>query len=221
MIKVSCPSCNAAYDVDEHRLPDGGLRMRCPKCSESFQVHRDGSTAKAGGGAAPGASTPPRGKRTKVGIGPNVPPPAPAAVIRSQAPDLPSPDEDVDLPAPFVGSDFMDLPAPKTGAHPLDLDPFADLDSADLPAPKREASTSGFDPFADMDLPALREAAGGTDLPAPLHRSAESEVDLPVFKSGGSGAAGDARGDETDLPMALTDADLPTPRAGSNVPTPI
>ncbi|MBW1876043.1 MAG: zinc-ribbon domain-containing protein [Deltaproteobacteria bacterium] len=41
MIKVSCPSCNAAYDVDEHRLPEDGLRMRCPKCSESFQVHRD------------------------------------------------------------------------------------------------------------------------------------------------------------------------------------
>lgn len=221
MIKVSCPSCNSAYDVDEHRLPDGGLRMRCPKCSESFQVHRDGSTAKAGGGAAPGASTPPGGKRTKAGIGPHVPPPAPAAVIRSQAPVLPSPDEDVDLPTPLVGSDFTDLPAPKTGAHPLDLDPFADLDSADLPAPKREASPSGFDPFADMDLPAVREAAGGTDLPAPLHRSAESEVDLPVFKSGGSGAAGDARGDETDLPMALTDADLPTPRAGSNVPAPI
>ncbi|MBW1757300.1 MAG: zinc-ribbon domain-containing protein, partial [Deltaproteobacteria bacterium] len=36
MIKVSCPSCNASYDVDEHRLPEDGLRMRCPKCSESF-----------------------------------------------------------------------------------------------------------------------------------------------------------------------------------------
>jgi len=92
----------------------------------------------------------------------------------------------------------MDLPAPKTGAHPLDLDPFTDPGSADLPAPKRDASPSGFDPFADMDLPALREAAGGTDLPAPLHRS-----------------------DEVDLPMALTDADLPTPRTESNVPAPI
>ncbi len=198
MIKVSCPSCNASYDVDEHRLPDGGLRMRCPKCSESFQVHRDGLTAKVGGGAAPGASTPPRAKRTKVGIGPTVPPPSSAAVSRSQPSDLPAAANEVDLPAPFVGSDFMDLPAPKTGAHALDLDPFTDPGSADLPAPKRDASPSGFDPFADMDLPALREAAGGTDLPAPLHRS-----------------------DETDLPMALTDADLPTPRMESNVPAPI
>jgi len=220
MIKVSCPSCNASYDVDEHRLPDGGLRMRCPKCGESFQVHRDGSTAKVGGGAAPGVSTPPRAKRTKVGMGPAVPPPAPPA-IRSQPSDLPAAADEVDLPAPLVGSDFMDLPAPKTGAHPLDLDPFADPSSADLPTPKRDASPSGFDPFADMDLPALREAAGGTDLPAPLHRAPESDLDLPIFKSGGAGGAVGPLGDESDLPMALTDAELPTPRVNTDIPTPI
>jgi tetratricopeptide (TPR) repeat protein len=134
---------------------------------------------------------------------------------------LPEPAGEVDLPAPFVGSDFIDLPAPKTGAHSLDLDPFVDPGSADLPAPKHDASPSGFDPFADMDLPALREPAGGTDLPAPLHRSPESDLDLPVFKSRGAGGVVGALGDESDLPMALTDADLPTPRMGSDIPTPI
>ena len=230
MIKVSCPSCNASYDVDELRLPDGGLRMRCPKCSESFQVHRDGSTAKAGGGAAPGASTPPPSKRTKVGIGGNVPPPPPLA--KSQPSNLPMPTDEVDLPTPFVGEDltdlptpstrgFEDLPAPKTGAHPLELEPFADLDSADLPAPKREASPSGFDPFADIDLPALRDAAGGTDLPAPLGRSRGPEFDLPVAKASPAGLGADSLSDELDLPMALTDAELPTPMGGSNVPAPL
>ncbi|MGB3052617.1 MAG: tetratricopeptide repeat protein [Polyangiales bacterium] len=142
--------------------------------------------------------------------------------MRSSKPsDLPAPIDEVDLPAPFEGSDFMDLPAPKTGAHPLDLDPFADPGSADLPAPKREASPSGFDPFADMDLPALREAAGGTDLPAPLHRSSESDPDLPVLKSSRAGGAVGVLGDESDLPMALTDADLPTPRLGSDMPPPL
>ena len=57
MIKVSCPSCNAAYDVDEHRLP---ARRASDALSEmsarAFQVHRDGSTAKTGGGAAPASS---------------------------------------------------------------------------------------------------------------------------------------------------------------------
>ncbi len=228
MIKVSCPSCNASYDVDEHRLPESGLRMRCPKCSESFQVHRDGSTAKAGGGAAPGASLPSRAKRTEVGIGPKVPPPAPAAAIKKQ----PLPSGEVDLPAPLVGSDladlptpamrgFEDLPAPKTGAHALDLEPFADHDSADLPTPKRDARPSGFDPFADIDLPALRDAAGGTDLPAPLGRSLGPEFDLPALKGSPAGLDLDSPGDEIDLPMALTDAELPTPRDASKVPAPI
>ena len=234
MIKVSCPSCNASYDVDEVRLPDGGLRMRCPKCSESFQVHRDGSTAKAGGGAAPVASTPPPAKRTKVGIGAKAPPPppAPAAVIKSQPSDLPMPADEVDLPAPLAGSEIADLPAPsvrgfenlpapQTGAHALDLEPFADFDSADLPAPKHDARPSDFDPFADIDLPALRDAAGGTDLPAPLNRSLEPDFDLPVAKYDSASAGPDSLSDELDLPMALTDADLPTPRAGSNVPAPI
>ncbi|NNK05899.1 MAG: tetratricopeptide repeat protein [Myxococcales bacterium] len=221
MINVGCPSCNTSYDVDEDRLPEGGLRMRCPKCSESFQVHRDGSTAKVGGGAAPAASTPPRAKRTKVGMGPAAPPPSPAALIRSQPSDLPAAADDIDLPAPFGGSDFADLPVPKTGSHALDLDPFADSGSADLPAPKHEASPSGFDPFADIDLPAVRDSAGGTDLPAPLHRSPSSDPDLPVLKRGGAGGSVGTFGDESDLPMALTDAELPTPRRGSDIPAPI
>ena len=126
MIKVSCPSCNASYDVDEHRLPDGGLRMRCPKCSDSFQVHRDGSTAKAGGGASAAAASPPRSKRTQLGLGKNVPPPVPGAVIKAQPSDLPMPAGEVDLPAPLSGRgapDLADLPAPANRAFD------------DLPAP--------------------------------------------------------------------------------------
>jgi len=224
MIKVSCPSCNAAYDVDEHRLPDDGLRMRCPKCSESFQVHRDGSTAKSGGGAAPGAAKPSQGKRTKVGIGPTAPPVPPVAAFESQPSDLPMPAEQIDLPAPLAGADpsdvpghsidaFGDLPAPKTGAHSLELGAFDESEPADLPAPKGEPVSSGFDPFADLDLPVLRDAPGGTDLPAPLGGPRGADVDLPV--------AMDRLADAVDLPMALTDADLPTPRAGSGVPSPI
>ena len=106
MIKVSCPSCNASYDVDKNRLPADGLRMRCPKCEESFQVHRDGSTAKAGGGAAPASKRPPRRKPTQVGLGPNLPPPeAPPPVGAKAAPsDLPVPSEGVDRSAPFQPS---------------------------------------------------------------------------------------------------------------------
>src|SRR5262245_47149168 len=38
MFKVECPGCKAPYQVDERRVPPGGLKMRCPKCGTSFQV---------------------------------------------------------------------------------------------------------------------------------------------------------------------------------------
>lgn len=229
MVKVSCPSCNASYDVDENRLPADGLRMRCPKCEERFQVHRDGTTAKAGGGAAPAAKAPPKRKPTQVGLGPNVSPPAqPAARARAAAPkappsDLPRPADDVDLPAPFSRDDQADLPAPKPGGRTLGFDLFDDASDADLPAPKAQPSSpSGFDPFADLDLPALRRAPGGTDLPAPVEAGRDMNVDLPTPKRGRAGGhAADPHGDEIDLPMALTDAELPKPMARSNVPEPI
>jgi len=221
MIKVSCPSCNASYDVDERRLPEDGLRMRCPKCSESFQVHRDGSTAKSGGGAAPAANKRPRRKPTQVGLGPQVPPAAPAAAIKSPPSDLPAPAGEVDLPAPFGGGDFADLPAPKKGGRSLDFDPFDDSGVADLPMPKAQAEPSGFDPFADMDLPAPLEGPGGTDLPAPMSAASGTEIDLPAPMGGARAREIEPIGAEIDLPMALTDADLPTPRAGSAVPAPI
>lgn len=219
MIKVSCPSCSASYEVDEHRLPDNGLRMRCPKCSESFQVHRDGSTAKSGGGAAPGSVRPPRRKPTQVGIGPNLPPPAPAA--KSLPSDLPAPAAEIDLPTPFAGGELEDLPAPMKGERSLDFDPFDDPGVADLPAPKVPSKPSAFDPFADLDLPKPLEAPGGTDLPAPLSGSRGGDIDLPAPMGAARARVNEPLGEEIDLPMALTDAELPAPMGESGVPAPI
>lgn len=227
MIKVSCPSCSASYEVDQNRLPKDGLRMRCPKCNESFQVHRDGSTAKAGGGASPTARQPVRRKATQVGIGPNVPPRVPDA---AKKPAPAQSDDDIDLPAPFSGDDREDLPAPKAGARSGGLDLFDDAGEADLPAP-RDPEQSGFDPFADMDLPAPYEGPGGTDLPAPRNGPANTDLPAPLRGRGSSGAdrpmrTGTARAldpieDEIDLPMAMTDAELPRPKAESKLPEPI
>ena len=221
MIKVSCPSCNAAYDVDENRLPASGLRMRCPKCEESFQVHRDGSTAKSGGGASPASMKPARRKPTQVGLGPNVAPPSPPSP--PAAPQRPARAEDVDLPTPFQGRGFEDLPAPKSGGRPLGVDLFADSGIEDLPAPKgkSEPPSSGFDPFGDLDLPAPLRAPGGTDLPAPLTRAGSPDVDLPAPMRARQASALDSSLDEVDLPMAMSDAELPKPMPASKVPDPI
>ena len=227
MIKVSCPSCHSTYEVDENRLPTGGLRMRCPKCSESFQVHPDGSIAKSGGGASPAANNPPRRKPTQVGLGPNVSPPVPPSAQTQKGSsgsldaDLPRPFDDLDLPAPREAFGFTDLPAPKAQSRSLDFDPFDDGGFEDWPAPKAQTSPVGFDPFSDIDLPAPYEGPGGTDLPAPLPGGrAGSDVDLPAPRSGRGGSQG-RFADEVDLPMALTDAELPRPSHRREVPEPI
>ncbi len=142
-------------------------------------------------------------------------PPPVSPDAKKQAPsDLPAPGGEVDLPAPFAGDLFGDLPAPKQGGQSLDFDPFGEPGGTDLPAPKQPETSSGFDPFADMDLPAPMSAPGGTDLPAPLNRPAGSEVDLPAPMGG----AVPGPHDEVDLPMALTDAELPRPKVESAVP---
>jgi predicted Zn finger-like uncharacterized protein len=49
MIKVECVSCKAPYELDERRIPEKGMKMRCPKCGTSFNVTRSGVAT----GAAP------------------------------------------------------------------------------------------------------------------------------------------------------------------------
>ena len=47
MIKVECVSCKSPYDVDERRIPASGMKMRCPKCSTSFVISKDGGVMLA------------------------------------------------------------------------------------------------------------------------------------------------------------------------------
>jgi len=228
MLKVHCPSCQASYDVEEHRVPTDGLKMRCPKCGDSFRVDSDGST-QIGGDAGTSSKPRPKRKMTQVGLGPNLPPPVPPVGKSGASAASSIPREELGLPAPM--SSVEDLPAPKGGGSSLDLDPFEDAPGVeDLPALKAEpeARPSGFDPFADLDLPTPMEPPGGVDFPAPMGSGAGGVMDLPAPKTSGRGgvdlpALKESRSfaDEVDLPMALTDADLPAPIAfDSDLPRP-
>ncbi len=98
MFEVACPSCKATYQVDERRVPASGLKMRCPKCGESFQVAAPGAQAAAppapapvlgaalGLGKAP-APKPTIGKSTVIGVAPGASGPAQV----SAKPPLPAP----------------------------------------------------------------------------------------------------------------------------------
>jgi len=49
MFKVECLGCQAPYQVDEKRVPDKGLKMRCPKCGTSFRVEPPAGSTGTGG----------------------------------------------------------------------------------------------------------------------------------------------------------------------------
>jgi tetratricopeptide (TPR) repeat protein len=83
-MKVLCEKCGASHELDEGRIPVGGMMMKCPACLHSFPVRRPGESA--GKDAAPArpsaASIQVPGQRergTVMGIGPTLPPPEPDA----------------------------------------------------------------------------------------------------------------------------------------------
>ena len=55
-MKISCPNCSAAYELDDSRVPPAGLSIKCPKCKNPFTVHKQkpGDAAKKGAVPLPG-----------------------------------------------------------------------------------------------------------------------------------------------------------------------
>ena len=35
-MKIACLSCQAPYDIDEKKVPEGGLTFTCPRCGYAF-----------------------------------------------------------------------------------------------------------------------------------------------------------------------------------------
>src|SRR6266704_2180420 len=52
-MQVDCPKCNSSYMVDDEKVTDAGISLRCPRCSTVFQVQKN-VAAPAGGVAAGG-----------------------------------------------------------------------------------------------------------------------------------------------------------------------
>src|SRR5439155_12291041 len=53
-MRIQCPNCPAAYELDDGRVPPSGLSIKCPKCKTPFTVHRP----KPGEGKAAGQKVP-------------------------------------------------------------------------------------------------------------------------------------------------------------------
>ena len=54
-MRIVCEKCAAEYNLDDRRIPDGGMELKCPKCLHAFLVTRAGPAAPAAPAAPPGA----------------------------------------------------------------------------------------------------------------------------------------------------------------------
>jgi predicted Zn finger-like uncharacterized protein len=46
-MKVSCPSCQTNYNIDDKRIPPGGAKLKCARCQNTFPIKPGGESASA------------------------------------------------------------------------------------------------------------------------------------------------------------------------------
>lgn len=170
-MKISCPNCSAAYELDDSRVPPAGLSIKCPKCKNPFTVHRPkgDAAAKSGGkGAVPlpgladavSAKAPPRasgGSGTGAGAvplpglegGAPIAPPANAAGGRA----VPLPGLDDGAPLQKTAVDFRPRP-PASAPPPRPGSSAVPLPGLDESVPARGAQREESDPLSTLDPPA-------------------------------------------------------------------
>ena len=54
---VVCEQCNRKFKLDEAKVPEAGIKVKCSKCGHTFRVHRPDAQPEAPAGASP--ETPP------------------------------------------------------------------------------------------------------------------------------------------------------------------
>ena len=196
-MRIQCPNCPAAYELDDARVPPAGLSIKCPKCKTPFTVHRPkpGETKAVGqkvplpgtGAAAPRATNakqpaskgavPLPGNAAGAGTPASVVPlpgqGEAAAFARPPAPPrTPTPLTMAAVPLPGLDDE---LPPP-SGAGATDFPPppsQSDLDAAFAPAPPNGAADDPFDTALTPKRPveetdlAPKDGDGGSFVPPP------------------------------------------------------
>jgi tetratricopeptide (TPR) repeat protein len=190
------------------------MKMRCPKCGESFVVNKPGS---AGGGAKPPPPPRPRGSRPTAGgggqsVGAPTPPPTKKPLFSGGGNEGQAPPRKQASTA-IAGS--INIPAlAEIGSSEGTDDGFGVLDMS-LPGDAGPGFADGPD-----DLPI---AADQADLPMPADRA---DLPMPAQGHGGHMHGGHMPGGappmpaDGNLPMPAADGDLPVPVAGADLPMP-
>ena len=192
-MRITCPQCQAGYDVDPEKIPPSGLRVRCPQCDRVFSVRVAQSTSTTMSGQPPvggpradhGGRAAPPGRRAGMTMVGMARPPAPAASIQS--------DDPVRLPgkAPPPEPPLEELFQPSEDV-PLEAEPLE-------PAARRGAARGLHEP--DRSHPAPPTPGRGSE---PSVAAAGGALRCPSRRSCRSGPG------EPDVMDAI--ADQPPPR---------
>jgi len=157
-MRIACPHCSAEYNVDDRRIPAGGLNVRCPKCQKTFPVRK---AVDAGGAASTAVPLPaPQGAPAPLGEPPRAAPASAGAAIPLPAPPA-SPAAKVP-PAPPAAEPLGFGEVPLDEGPPPPLPPAPQEEAASLPEAEEEVS---FATASEKPEPSAPEAVGEEPLP--------------------------------------------------------
>ncbi|MDY7228993.1 tetratricopeptide repeat protein [Hyalangium rubrum] len=160
-MKVSCPSCQTNYNIDDKRIPPGGAKLKCARCQNTFPI-RPASEGVATPVAIPlpGAAAPQTAIPLPGAAAPQTAIPLPGAAAPQTAIPLPGAAAAIPLP-----------PAPASGAIPLPpapaSDPFGDYDSGDY-SHRDESESTRVVALSSLPTAAFRDAPPSAP-PAPAY----------------------------------------------------
>ncbi len=224
MFKVECLGCQAPYQVDERRVPEKGLKMRCPKCGTTFKVEPPARGASSSQAPEPAPEIPqalpaPAPVFTSGGIDPArklVKPPGSRdslarTMIGVSSAEMEAFGKDQQaagkakpfrIPRPNQAGDKPAAP----GAPPAVLSPHVAASDADLPATPARARSFGLSARAGGD-----EAALPAVVTKPSRRGATDEVQvvLPSASPASPDAPWIAGNEVTDAADRLKESTAP------------
>jgi predicted Zn finger-like uncharacterized protein len=164
MIKVECVSCKSPYDVDERRIPEKGMRMRCPKCNTSFMVGQDAVTSAIAAPAIAAAAAAP----VRAPIAPPLSAAHPAAAVKTPLPEVtlsPPPSAPRAILPPLAARIEAALKPPVNPAvAPASKKTL--LGPAAAPVPPAPVAKLGGGTMLGFTAKSSDQSSSGTDLPA-------------------------------------------------------
>ena len=208
-MRIQCPNCPAAYELDDGRVPPSGLSIKCPKCKTPFTVHRP----KPGEGKAagqkvplPGTGAPPAAK----------PQPARSAATGKQMGGRGA----VPLPGMQGPANAAPAPTPAWGQPlappPPDSDPFAPPAGA-VPLPGLDGELPVPSAGAAMGAPAGQPDLDAAFAPPPPDSGGSLDDAFPVADD--TALTPKRQVEETDLAPKASADELPPPSPEEDAPS--